>query len=325
MNQFKVISLGKEKIANESPLFIERERLAFEKAGYSFKFIGIGLKGKGVLGYFKSYFHLRKLIKQEKPDIIHAHYSFSGVVSILASTKKNVVVTFLGSDVFFKKISLQLAKLIVLKNAAQIITVSDRIKAKLNIQENITTIPQGIDLDLFKPLDRNSSLAKVGWNKNKINILFPSAKNRFEKNFDLAQRAIKVIESSFDIELHYLENIAPDKIPLYLNASDIVLLTSKWEGSSNITKEAMACNTIVVSTDVGDTSDLFRGLDGYFISNHTVDDIVFKVKKAIAFQKSDNSIKGRNRIKELGLDDISTADKIVQIYQKLVNYKNHVD
>ncbi|MFC6954546.1 glycosyltransferase [Halorubellus litoreus] len=63
-----------------------------------------------------------------------------------------------------------------------------------------------------------------------------------------------------DVELHAIHGVPHDRMPLYLNAADAVLLTSKSEGSPNAIKEALACNAPVVSTPVGDVPDLVDGV-----------------------------------------------------------------
>ena len=41
--------------------------------------------GHGVKGYIKHLFALRRLIREERPDIVHAHYSVCGYLASLAS------------------------------------------------------------------------------------------------------------------------------------------------------------------------------------------------------------------------------------------------
>jgi glycosyltransferase involved in cell wall biosynthesis len=58
------------------------------------------------------------------------------------------------------------------------------------------------------------------------------------------------------VELRILTGQIHDRVPLWVNASDVVLLTSTHEGWPNIIKEALACNVPFVSTDVSDLKTL---------------------------------------------------------------------
>ncbi len=105
-------------------------------------------------------------------------------------------------------------------------------------------------------------------------------------------------------------------MPVYLNAADVLLLTSKWEGSPNILKEAMACNIPVIATKVGDIEYLFRNTEGYYYSNPASDKLAEKINYVL-----NNGIKpnGRQRIIDLKLDSESITDKLIQIYQDVLS------
>jgi hypothetical protein len=54
--------------------------------------------------------------------------------------------------------------------------------------------------------------------------------------------------------------VAPDQVPQWLNASDVLLMTSLHEGSPTIVKEALACGLPTVSVDVGDVGEQIKGV-----------------------------------------------------------------
>jgi glycosyltransferase involved in cell wall biosynthesis len=132
-------------------------------------------------------------------------------------------------------------------------------------------------------------------------IIFISNPNRPEKNFNLAREAVKMMNKS-DVELMPVYNVPNEEICYYLNAADILLLTSKWEGSVNVIKEAMACNSPIVVTDVGDVCWVIGNTQGCFISTFEPEDVADKTKLALQFSKKMGRTKGRERIIELGLD-----------------------
>jgi glycosyltransferase involved in cell wall biosynthesis len=73
------------------------------------------------------------------------------------------------------------------------------------------------------------------------------------KRVELARAAVDLVRREMpDVELKVATGLPHDRMPLLAGACDVLLLTSTHEGWPNIVKEALACNTPFVATDVGD-------------------------------------------------------------------------
>ena len=57
------------------------EQIEAIKRYYNIEYDTFFIKGKGALGYLKNLPRLKKQIKSEKYDLIHAHYGFSGLLA----------------------------------------------------------------------------------------------------------------------------------------------------------------------------------------------------------------------------------------------------
>ena len=68
------------------------------------------------------------------------------------------------------------------------------------------------------------------------------------------------------------------EMPRRLNAGDVLLLTSRHEGSPTVVKEALACNVPVVSVDVGDVRQQIEGIDGCYLAAPMSDDLAAKLR-----------------------------------------------
>ena len=284
--------------------------------GESLRKTGVELKyytfvGTGFFGYLKNVFPLRKYLKNNNFDVIHTHYSLSSIVASLAGSK-NVVTSLMGSDIksnCYIKIILFFFIHYIWKKT---IVKSEDMKMSLG-NSDIEVIPNGVDIDFFKPSEKLESQIILGWDKNKIHVLFPANPKRKVKNYSLALESISSICSD-QIELHYLNNVSYFELPTYYNASDVILLTSLWEGSPNAIKESMACNRPIVSVDVGDVKILFENTNGCFICKHDLEEISNAILKAIEIKTSD----GRKRIIDLSLDSNSVAIKLILLYNHVL-------
>lgn len=280
------------------------------------------IKNRGIKGYLASICPLHRLIKESNPDIVHAHYSLCGIVASLA-TRKPVITSLMGSDVKGSGFWRTIIRFSVCFVWHSTIVKSEDMKKSLDLKTSkIHVIPNGVDLNLFRPMDKIKCREKVGWDLKKKIVLFAADPKRLEKNYSLAKAAIDALYRS-NVELKVVYDVAHECMPLFMNAADALLLTSLWEGSPNVVKEAMACCLSIVSTDVGDVRWLLDGLDGCSVAPHDPHDILFELDLALQFK---SKTKGRDRLMELGLDSDSVAVRIINIYDEVFmteskNYK----
>ena len=283
---------------------------SLEKAGVEVHYFDI--VGKGIRGYLQNLFRFRKLVKSVKVDLIHAHYSFSGFLAVLSSTGKPVITSLMGSDVKSDKKYRVLIYLFNYLFWKKTIVKSVDMQRELGLK-NVEVIPNGVDLDVFYEMNKRDAREKLNLSADERVVLFASDPNRPEKNFALAQEAI--VLAGINIKTMFLKGLQPDEVRDYYNASDVVLLTSHWEGSPNVVKEAMACNSPVITTDVGDVSWLIGKTEGCFVTDHSAPLIASNIKYCL--DHVDKS-KGRDRIKSLKLDSVSVSVRILEIYRSVL-------
>src|SRR5262249_34938180 len=142
-----------------------------------------------------------------------------------------------------------------------------------------------------------------------------SLATRSEKRFDLARAAVDLVSRNRpDVDLHVLAGVGHDDVALWLNAADVVLLTSDHEGSPDAVKEALACNVPVVSVDVGDVPERSGTIAGCYVTDHRPASIALALDRVLA---RTGRIDGRERILDLSLERVSA--RIAAIYKTLTD------
>ena len=284
--------------------------------GESLKRAGIDLDyftivGKGTKGYLKTIPRLSKFLRTKNYDLIHSHYSLSSIVASL-SCKLPMVVSLMGSDTHMSFFWKSIIKIFYRFRWKATIVKSESMKESISL-DNAFVIPNGIDFDLFRPIEKGIGKMKAGFNDKRRHIIFVANPERREKNYPLAKKSVELIDND-NVELNTVSNVDQNIIPYYMNAADILLLTSLWEGSPNVIKEAMACNCPIVSADVGDVKEVIGKSDGCYICSYNPGDVADKIKRALDFGKRTD---GREKIKHL--DEKIIAEKIIQLYTEILN------
>lgn len=310
--------------AEISPI-ITAQGQSLRKWGVDVKYFPIG--GKGFMAYFKSIHRLRKLLRHNSFALVHAHYGLSAIVARSACGKTPLVISFMGDDLLgsnklngkvtglsrcFSRLNIFLARhfydYIIVKSGEMLDKLCNNTRAKV--------IPNGVDIDVFHPTDRDEAIRNAGFEKKEGNFLFVGDPSRPEKNYSLALKSVRIAGNNLD--LHVIRNKKPSELCSYYNAADAVVITSFHEGSPNIVKEAMACNCPLVSTEIGDVSMLSEGVTGHFLVTFDPDAVASGMISALKFRSERGETTGRHRIIELKLDSSSVAEQIISIYKELL-------
>ncbi|MEI6752115.1 MAG: glycosyltransferase [Paludibacter sp.] len=302
--------------------FIDEQVIALQLQGSLTEFFLV--QQKGIVGYLKERKNLFKKIKSFRPDLIHAHYGLSGLLANL-QRQIPVVTTYHGSDINNPKV-FPFSKLCMMLSA-QNIFVSKKNLHKSNLQllsthwvtqshtvsRKNSLIPCGVDIELFKSVEKSTARKLLGLDEDKHYVLFSGSFHNAVKNPKLALKAINLVENA---ELIELKGYTREQVVLLMNAVDGVLMTSFSEGSPQFIKEAMACNCPIVSVAVGDVPDVTKDIEGCYITTYEPSDVAEKLILAFDFGKR---TEGRKRIVELGLDSETVAKKILDVYNKTIN------
>ena len=282
-----------------------------------FHFRGLG----NPVNYLRSWLAIRRKLSANCYDLIHAQWGQSGLLAL--PKKLPLVVTFRGSDLqgivaksgrytLSGKV-LQALSRIVAKFADEVIVVSRRLASHIpGVACHV--IPSGVDLNLFRPIPRREARERLGLSQNVKIILFAASPDRPEKRFELAREAVSLLGLNGGVELVFAKGVPRELMPNYLNSCDLLLLTSLHEGSPNVIKEALACNTPVVTVDVGDARERLGSVEGCIVCD---DDRPFTIAAALASVLArEERINGAQAV--AALDERIVGLQLISIYQDVV-------
>lgn len=271
---------------------------------------------KGKFEYIRCLIPLKKKIKENNYDVIHCHHAFSGIVATLFLKIQNqipVVISFQNDPANEAKYNL--FDLLSTRTSAWIFK-NNSIYAK---PPKGYYLPNGVDIDFFKSIPRKQACEKLNIDPSNIYILFVSSNYiRKQKRYDKFLAVMELLNKKYglnNIEELKITNVQRELVPYYFNAASVHLMTSDFEGSPNSVKEAMACNIPVVSTNVGNVSDLLADVNGSFVVNSgEIEDLALHVIKSL----NTSDYNSRTMLIQKKLDIKSVAIKLNNIYQSLI-------
>ena len=146
-------------------------------------------------------------------------------------------------------------------------------------QSHVHIIPNGVDLNFFKPYDRDEARKKLSLPTEKLIVLticyieprkglhtlikaaHSVIKEEPDAYFVIAGRVrnthmwymtyLKKLLSNLGLNNHFkfVGFVPTEELPLYINAADMFTLTSYAEGAPLVIPQAMACRRIVIATE----------------------------------------------------------------------------
>jgi teichuronic acid biosynthesis glycosyltransferase TuaC len=211
--------------------------------------------------YAPATWRLRRLLRRERFDLVHAHYGLAGWCAKLAGARP-LVVSFHGTDVrhpIVGALSRRLAWRVDLVAAvSRALFATENGRPGLPPVPGSAVLPCGPDLARFRPLPRGEARRQLGLDLDRGYLLFPANPARPEKRSDRAAELAALAGA----ELLTGGAIEPDRMPLWINAANAVIVTSDYEGFGMISLEALACRVPVLSTPVGIAPFALAGVAG---------------------------------------------------------------
>ena len=305
--------------------FIRAQAVSIQEEGIEIVFAPIQ-KGGGLRGYLKARHAIRELALRENVNLIHAHYTLSGWSAVLAMTGKPIVLSLMGDDAYgtytgpgrvkFKSRYLTFLTLLIQPFVSAIISKAHNIDRFVYRRKIANIIPNGVRLEQFQD-HLPGFRQELGLEKNKKYILFLGDPANPRKNYNLVKAAFDLMNID-DVVLLTPYPIPHNKVAQYLNSVDVFVMPAFMEGSPNVVKEAMACNCPIVTTNVGDAAWVIGNTEGCYVGGFDPYEFSDKIKRALHFVANQGRTHGRKRLLTLGLDAPSIANRIIKIYQNLV-------
>jgi len=306
------------------------------------------------LKYLKALPIVKSLIKEFKPDIVHAHYATSyGLLGTLSGFHPYMLSVW-GSDVFsFPKISF-LHRFILkynLRKADKILSTSHAManETKLYTNKDIEVTPFGIDLEQFRPkvvdsiFDDNDIVIGTIKTLEKIYGIeyliraFKIVHNKYQSlslkllivGSGNLEEELKLLVRELDIERQtvFIGKVAYNEVSKYHNMLSVYVSISISESFGVAVIEASACCKPVIVSNVGGLPEVVENeVTGLIVPPCNPEETAEAIEKLIFDEKLKDSFgkAGRERVKKLyNWDD--NVKQMLEIYSEICSKEGKFD
>lgn len=207
----------------------------------------------------------------------------------------------------------------------------------------IEVIPNGIDLQRFKPIDKRLARQILNLPSDPLIVLFGAMSGSRRKGAHHLRAALPLLtEMGLNVELavfgnrqqqqelasfktHFLGHLS-DEITLCLSyaAADVFVASSEQDNLPNTMTEAMACGTPCVAFDIGGMADIIdSGMNGYLARPFEAHDLARGIASVISDAPSRLAYAAKAREKAVHGFDIKTmATRYTQLFEDILDQAN---
>lgn len=268
-------------------------------------------RGRGE--YIPATRRLRALLRRERFDLVHAHYGLAGWVARMAGAAP-LIVTFHGTDVrhhLVGHLSRRLAwRADLVAGVSRALFEPEDGRPGLPAVPGSAVLPCGPDLERFEPMARAEARRELGLDPQGSYLFFPANPARPEKRHDRAAQ----LAAACGADLLTGGSIEPERMPLWLNAANAVLVTSDYEGFGMAAVEALACDVPVLSTPVGIAPYALGGIEDCLCAPFDVDGWTAVAQRHLG--APDPRVRGAARA--AGLSAAAMAERAIEAYRAVV-------
>jgi len=229
-----------------------------------------------------------------------------------------------------------------------IITPSSFMKEKVENSRlfhrtNIHVIPNALNLDEYKPLNKEYSRHVLNVKTEKKVIAFGaiSATSDFNKGYDLLLDALrkitqqrndlmvivfgsdidKQIELDIKCEIKFIPRLHDDiSLAIIYSAADVTIVPSRQESYSQVSAESIACGTPVIAFDSSGPKDFIQHqYNGYLAKSFNTDDLVSGITWILENDERRQQLSENARKKALSFCcEKTVANQHLKLYESLI-------
>lgn len=259
----------------------------------------IGLIDTGKLTQFFAKVSVKRALSglNKKPDVIYCHF-FSNAVSVLGYAEENnlplVVASGESTYSFFDNLPSE-TKTRLIEKVDKVICVSqsnmDRLLQRGFSKEKMELVPNAVDYDVFKPMDKIECKKKLGYSKEEFVVGFighfieRKGPNRVIQAIqhidDPSIKLVCVGDGGALIENDFTTILSPmpsNQLPEVFNAFDVFVLPTLHEGHCNVIEEAKACGIPIVSSKGTSVEEQLKGGEGILVNPLNVNELSNAIK-----------------------------------------------